>query len=646
MIEPPSIAAVRLRLCIRLRPEIPSGLPADLAAICADLERDDRAPAGLSPETEARILGAYAAAEPQARAGPGLARVIGRTAVEELEFSDFPEAGSGIVEREGRGLLSEIPLILRELSPAAALHVEFAGADRAIVRLSPIDARFSPPLEFETQYLRGMLEAFVERCGWSQAVELRAAPAAPIDPPGGGLPAVLLEWSSDPVRGRPGASAGDRAASVGEDAVVRKSAELLKERKELLTAVEYLHLANTELERQIRMNKRELDMARNIQKGFVPRRIPDWKGLQFWVKFYPMAEVSGDFYDYFTLGSNKLGIMVCDVSGHGVPAALISAIAKLSFKSHNLDSPAQVFNQVNLDLLDYVKKEGYLTCFYMIINSQNEIVYSVGAAPPPMLLRAESGEVEKLAGKGTLLGMFPDAGKLYEDKQTRLQPGDKLFVFTDGLTEARSRHDDFMSEAELVRVIKETREMDVQRACEHVMAFYDQFTLGRDADDDLTVITMMLSEREDEFNAMVRDARKKHNDGQVTEACELLREATKIFPRHTPSLFLLGKYLFQARRFGEASDYLNQYNALKPYNADSYTILAECALLTNNVPLAVDHVKRSLSLRSENPGALYLAARIYDSVGRREEAIEAFRELEHLRPRDHRTAEIRDLLDI
>ena len=369
-----------------------------------------------------------------------------------------------------------------------------------------------------------MLEAFVERCGWTQVIELRAAPAAPMDPPGGGLPAVLLEWSSDPVRGRSGASGGDRAVSVGEDAVVRKSAELLKERKELLTAVEYLHLANTELERQIRMNKRELDMARNIQKGFVPRRIPDWKGLQFWVKFYPMAEVSGDFYDYFTLGSNKLGIMVCDVSGHGVPAALISAIAKLSFKSHNLDSPAQVFNQVNLDLLDYVKKEGYLTCFYMIINSRNEIVYSVGAAPPPMLLRADSGEVEKLAGKGTLLGMFPDAGKLYEDRQTQLKPGDKLFVFTDGLTEARSRHDDFMSESALVRVIKETREMDVQRACEHVMAFYDQFTLGRDADDDLTVITMMLSEREDEFQ---RDGARRAQKTQRRAGERSLRFAAR-----------------------------------------------------------------------------------------------------------------------
>lgn len=677
---PPSIRPLRLQLCVQMCPEIPSELPADLAAICNDILAG-REPDALSAATESRILTVYDqanAANP--RTEGGLARALGRAALRSRDFLDLiPGAIPNATDRQNllqqRGMLVDLPEHLQSLLPATILSIEFGAPQQSVLRFEASDPGHEVVPDFEREYLAGILLELLAKAGWSEAIQVvdLSASSDPIENttrgsskknkaelnkkdgkkkskkkteiagPGSGLMAVVLRWSSVPV---PASAPARNSTAPREEIVVRKSAELLKERKELLTAVEYLHLANTELERQIRMNKRELEMARNIQKGFVPRRIPDWKGLQFWVKFFPMAEVSGDFYDYFTLGSNKLGIMVCDVSGHGVPAALISAIAKLSFKSHNLDSPAEVFSKVNLDLLNYVKKEGYLTSFYMIINAQNEIVYSVGAAPPPMLLRAKSGEVEKLAGKGTLLGMFPDAGKLYEDRTTHLEPGDKLFVFTDGLTEARNRHDDFLDEAELVRVIQETRDMDVQRACEHVMEFYDQYTVGRDVDDDLTLITMVLSEREEEFNDLVREARRIHNDGQVTEACEILREATTIFPRHTPSLFLLGKYLFQAQRFGEATDYLNQYNALKPYNADSYTILAECALLSKNAPLAIDHIKRSLSLRTENPGALYLAARVYDSVGRREEALEAFRELEHLRPRDHRTEEIRDLLDI
>ncbi|MBI3394813.1 MAG: hypothetical protein HY042_03155, partial [Spirochaetia bacterium] len=111
--------------------------------------------------------------------------------------------------------------------------------------------------------------------------------------------------------------------------VLQRSSELLQDKRELLTAVEYLNMANDQLEKKIKANRQELLMARNIQKGFVPPRIPDWKGMQFWVKFFPLTEVSGDFYDYFSLGSRKFGLLVCDVSGHGVPAALISAIAKI-----------------------------------------------------------------------------------------------------------------------------------------------------------------------------------------------------------------------------------------------------------------------------------------------------------------------------
>ena len=292
-------------------------------------------------------------------------------------------------------------------------------------------------------------------------------------------------------------------------AVMRRSSELLQAKRELLTAVEYLNMANLELEKEINANKKELKMARNIQKGFVPARIPDWKGLQFWIKFYPLQEVSGDFYDFFPMGSEKLGLLVADVSGHGVPAALISAIAKLSFNNHRLDSPAQVFSNVNLDMLRYVKREGYLTAFYMIIDSQYNITYSVAAAPRPMLLRARTGEIEILPGSGTLLGMFPDAGESYLDQRTHLEPGDKIFIFTDGLIEAQDVNGGDLDENILAGFIKETLTMGVQESSEHVMDRYNEFMLGSSSKDDLTVITLMLSKDADNFDNLV-EKRSRH----------------------------------------------------------------------------------------------------------------------------------------
>ncbi len=414
--------------------------------------------------------------------------------------------------------------------------------------------------------------------------------------------------------------------------VLKRAAELLQDKRELMTAVEYLHRANEELEKEIRANKKELRMARNIQKGFVPPRIPDWKGLQFWVKFFPLTEVSGDFYDYFSIGSNKIGLMVADVSGHGVPAALISAIAKLSFSNHRLDSPSEVFSKVNLDLLRYVKREGYLTSFYMIASSDYEITYSIAAAPAPLLFRARTGEVEKLPGSGTLLGMFPDANEMFLDQRTHLEPGDKLFIYTDGLIEAENTAGEAWGEERLMQAIRQFGYEPIQVVSEKVMDAYRSFILGSGSRDDVTLITVSLSERVQEFEELVFKARTAWNNKEKQKACSLLREAIAIFPRHTNTLFLLGKYLALNAEYNDAAEYLQQYILLKPYNADAYTLTAYCSFHLGNYEKALDELKRSLSLRSENPSALYNMVRVYLALNRQEDARTTLSALEFLRP--------------
>lgn len=439
----------------------------------------------------------------------------------------------------------------------------------------------------------------------------------------------------DPSRG-PGSDLNARFV----DDVMQRSARILQDKRELLTAVEYLNIANDELEREIRANKRELEMARNIQKGFVPRRIPDWNGLQFWVKFYPLTEVSGDFYDYFTIGSNKFGFMVCDVSGHGVPAALISAIAKLSFNNHRYDSPAEVFSHVNLDILNYVKTEGYLTGFYMLIDPDYNIYYSVAAAPPPFLLRKETGQVERLDGKGTLIGMFGDAGKYYEDRQVRLSPGDKLFIFTDGLIEIQNDKEERLGEERLAQVISQTVDLDLKGASEHIMQFYNRFHLGMDATDDLTLIVVGLSEQVAEFQQHIARARRCAQALDYAGAVSELIAARSILPGHTGTLFMLGRTQRRTRDFQAAIATLEEYNTLRPYNADSYRILGECHLYLGNLDEARQYLEKSISLRPENPAALYHLGRLHLRQGRIEEAALCTVQLQALRPGKKKTMDL------
>ena len=428
--------------------------------------------------------------------------------------------------------------------------------------------------------------------------------------------------------------------------VLKRSAQLLQDKRELMTAVEYLNMANEELEKEIRANKKELKMARNIQKGFVPSRIPDWKGLQFWVKFFPLTEVSGDFYDFFPIGGDKLALLVADVSGHGVPAALISAIAKLSFSSHRLESPADIFSKVNLDLLRYVKREGYLCAVYIIVKSDYNVIYSIGAAPRPLLFRHRTKQVEKLPGSGTLLGMFPDASELYMDQSTHLEPGDKLIVYTDGIVEAENDRNDRMGEDHLAEALKQSEGLDVQESSDYLIDYYRQYILGMEPKDDVTLLTITLSERVEEFEKLINRARAEHNSGNLNRACAALRSAIEIFPRHTNTLFLLGKYLARSGKYEEAAEYLYQYTGLKPYNADALTILAYCSYKLKRFEKAKEELKRSLSLRSENPSALYNLIKVHIKLAEFNEAENVLSALEFLRPKHPKVSILRQRIEV
>ncbi|MCX8000195.1 MAG: serine/threonine-protein phosphatase, partial [Leptospiraceae bacterium] len=243
---------------------------------------------------------------------------------------------------------------------------------------------------------------------------------------------------------------------INLDAIVQKSRELYLENRDLEAAVEVLSSFRNDLMSKQKAISKDLKMARNIQRGIIPQHIPDWKGLQFSFSFLPMQEVSGDYYDYFQFGSNKIGIMLSDVSGHGVPAAFITAISKLLFTNYKLDSPAEIFVNVNRELIDLVKQQGYLTCFYGVIDSDYKMTYCIAGHPRPILLRYATGEIEILEGEGTFLGMFEDAHELYKDNSIQLEPGDKLFIYTDGLLEGQSDEGIPFQQENLIHCIKQT----------------------------------------------------------------------------------------------------------------------------------------------------------------------------------------------
>ena len=183
-----------------------------------------------------------------------------------------------------------------------------------------------------------------------------------------------------------------------------------------------------------------MEMAFVVQKSLLPKWHPAIPGLDLAVKFVPAHGVSGDYYDFFTTtgDKNRLHLLVGDVSGHGLEAGLLMATARsqLRMRANSPGSILDIVSDVNIAIYnDFSEGARFITLFYCILDTCEWTLTWVRAGhDSPLLHRDASGTLERLGGRGIPLGVDP--GYVFETRTTRLQPGDMLFLFTDGLREA------------------------------------------------------------------------------------------------------------------------------------------------------------------------------------------------------------------
>jgi phosphoserine phosphatase RsbU/P len=194
--------------------------------------------------------------------------------------------------------------------------------------------------------------------------------------------------------------------------------------------------------------QRELETARQIQTSLLPRELPRLPHLELAVRYVPMTAVAGDLYDVVALGPARVGILVADVSGHGIPAALVASMVKLAFasQSEHADDPARVLSAMNRVLCSHV--ETFVTAVYVVIDSENRTITSANAGHPPVLIgRADSHIVSR--EHGCVLGVLPEAD--YTNEQLTLAPGDRVWLYTDGIPETRNAKDVFLDQERMER---------------------------------------------------------------------------------------------------------------------------------------------------------------------------------------------------
>lgn len=237
----------------------------------------------------------------------------------------------------------------------------------------------------------------------------------------------------------------------------------------------------------------ELRLAARLQQDFLPRTLPQVGPLRFHTLFRPAGYVSGDLYDVFRLDESHVGFYMADAVGHGMPAALLTMFIKnalvtkqISAEGYRLLDPGEALARLNDKLVDQnLTQATFATAVYGSINAKTLVCRFARAGHPFPLLMRSDGSILNLQSDGGLLGIFPN--DVYEDRQIQLRPGDRLFIYTDGIEVAFA--DDHALNTQQWRVeLEHRREMPVERLLLELSENLDRETGSLAPKDDLSII--------------------------------------------------------------------------------------------------------------------------------------------------------------
>jgi phosphoserine phosphatase RsbU/P len=240
---------------------------------------------------------------------------------------------------------------------------------------------------------------------------------------------------------------------------------------------------------------RDLDVARDIQRILLPNGSPEIEGYEIAGINIPASHVSGDYYDYVQVDDRRLGIVIADVSGKGVPASLIMAMCRSVLRSlaQTSDSAAAVLRQVNRQLYPDIKEDMFISMAYLIVEKgADEVVLSRAGHDAPLLYRDRDHTVTKVNPPGMALGI--DSGSVFDrvtgDLRIRLEKGDCFVFYTDGVTEALDVNGIEFGIKRLMDVVQASAAAGAPAVVDRVTAEVKEFVGNFPQTDDITLIAL------------------------------------------------------------------------------------------------------------------------------------------------------------
>ena len=251
--------------------------------------------------------------------------------------------------------------------------------------------------------------------------------------------------------------------------------------------------AHETVARQLATLNSELEMARQVQSSILPREIPELSGLEIVARYLPMRSVAGDFYDFLVLDEKHLGILIADVSGHGLPSALIASMLQsaLAWQSPRASDPGEVLSGLNRAINGKFERH-FVTAAYLFVDLENGTLKYAGAAHPPLLLwQAKLGRATEYVENGLMLGPFGNSS--YSSLSFSPQRGDRIVMFTDGIVEAKNSSGKEFGVDHVRQILELKHDLPLGRFADAVLyglSDWSEHAIGSSQSDDITLLAI------------------------------------------------------------------------------------------------------------------------------------------------------------
>ncbi len=246
-----------------------------------------------------------------------------------------------------------------------------------------------------------------------------------------------------------------------------------------------------EKRRQERAAIREIEEARDIQRRLLPAEMPDVRGCDIQATWQPAHDVGGDYFDAIRLNDHAVAFCIADVAGKGLPAALLMSNTQATVRAfaHTNEGPADICAQLNR-VVSENNVGKFITMFYGVLDtSRKRLRYTNAGHVPPVLMRGND-PIQRLPEGGIVLGIFP--GAMYEEAEIAVETGDRLVLFTDGITEASNSQDEEFGMERLIDLLKTYHDGPASRILAAILDSVGRFTAQGFQDDATLMILSVL----------------------------------------------------------------------------------------------------------------------------------------------------------